>query len=74
MGIAADPKGRFDQHIRGAFSDEAHLFKSKFIQKYHMEVKQNIIFEGIRRECKKFEKAYIEEFRPLGNMTDGGEG
>lgn len=74
VGIAADPKGRFDQHVRGAFSDEAHLFKSKFIQKYHVEVKQNIIFEGIRRECKKFEKAYIAEFSPLGNMTDGGEG
>jgi predicted GIY-YIG superfamily endonuclease len=74
VGIAADPKERFEQHIRGAFSDEAHLFKSKFIQKYHMEVKHNIIFQGIRRDCKKFEKDYITEFRPLGNMTDGGEG
>jgi hypothetical protein len=39
-----------------------------------MEVKHNIIFQGIRRDCKKFEKDYITEFRPLGNMTDGGEG
>lgn len=74
VGIAANPRERFEQHIRGAFSDEAHLFKSKFIQKYHKEVKQNIVFEGIRRECKKFEKDYIAEFSPLGNMTDGGEG
>ncbi len=74
VGIAADPRERFEQHIRGAFSDEAHLFKSKFIQKYHMEVKQNIVFEGIRRECKKIEKDYIAEHNPLGNMTVGGEG
>ncbi|MEO8150855.1 MAG: GIY-YIG nuclease family protein [Bacteroidia bacterium] len=74
VGIAATPKERFEQHIRGAFSDEAHLFKSKFIQKYHNEVKQNLIYEGTRRECKKFEKDYISEFNPLGNMTDGGEG
>ncbi len=74
VGIAAIPKERFEQHIRGAFGDEAHLFKSKFIQKYHKEVKQNIIYEGIRRECKKFEKGYIADFRPLGNMTEGGEG
>lgn len=74
VGIAANPNERFEQHIRGAFSDEAHLFKSKFIQKYHKEVKQNIIFEGIRRDCKKFEKDYIAEHNPLGNMTVGGEG
>lgn len=74
VGIAADPKGRFEQHVRGAFSDEAHLFKSKFIQKFHLEVKQNIVFEGLRRECKEFERSYIAEFRPLGNMTEGGEG
>ncbi len=74
VGIAAVPKERFEQHIRGAFGDEAHLFKSKFIQKYHKEVKQNIIYEGIRRECKKFEKDYIGDFLPLGNMTEGGEG
>lgn len=74
VGIAANPNERFEQHIRGAFSDEAHLFKSKFIQKYHKEVKQNIVFEGIRRECKKFEKDYIAEHNPLGNMTVGGEG
>jgi hypothetical protein len=74
VGIAANPKERFEQHIRGAFSDEAHLFKSKFIQKYHKEVKQNLVYEGIRSECKKFEKEYISKFRPLGNMTEGGEG
>ena len=74
VGIAADPKERFEQHIRGAFSDEAHLFKSKFIQKYHHEVKQKIIYEGTRRECRKVEKGYIAEFNPLGNMTVGGEG
>jgi predicted GIY-YIG superfamily endonuclease len=74
VGIAGDPKERFEQHIRGAFSDEAHLFKSKFIQKYHNEVKQNILYEGIRRECKKFEREYISQFSPLGNMTEGGEG
>lgn len=74
VGIAADPKGRFEQHIRGAFSDEAHLFKSKFIQKYHNEVKQKIVYEGIRKECKKFEREYISQFCPLGNMTEGGEG
>ena len=74
VGIAADPKGRFEQHIKGAFSDEAHLFKSKFIQKYHNEIKQNIIFEGTRKECRKFERYYINENNPLGNMTTGGEG
>lgn len=74
VGISANPRERFEQHIRGAFSDEAHLFKSKFIQKYHKEVKQNLVYEGIRRECKKFEKEYIYKFRPLGNMTEGGEG
>lgn len=74
VGIAANPRERFEQHVRGAFSYEAHLFKSKFIQKYHKEVKQNIVFEGIRRECKKFEKNYIAEHNPLGNMTVGGEG
>ena len=74
VGIAANPKERFEQHIRGAFSDEAHLFKSKFIQKYHKEVKQNVVYEGIRRECKKFEREYISQFTPLGNMTEGGEG
>ncbi len=74
VGIAAVPKERFEQHIRGAFSDEAHLFKSKFIQKYHSEVKQSIVYEGTRRECKNFERNYIAEYKPLGNMTDGGEG
>lgn len=74
VGIASNPKERFEQHIRGAFSDEAHLFKSKFIQKYHKEVKQNLVYEGIRRECKKFEKEYISKYSPLGNMTEGGEG
>jgi len=74
VGIAADPSERYEQHIRGAFSDEAHLFKSKFIQKYHHELKQNIVFEGTRRECKMFEKNYIAEHNPLGNMTLGGEG
>lgn len=74
VGIAADPKSRFEQHTRGAFSDEAHLFKSKLIQKYHLEIKQKIVFEGLRRECKEFEKSYIAEFKPLGNMTEGGEG
>lgn len=74
VGIAANPKERFEQHLRGAFSDEAHLFKSKFIQKFHKEVKQKIVFEGIRRECKQFEKNYIATHNPLGNMTEGGEG
>lgn len=74
VGIAADPKERFEQHIRGASSDEAHLFKSQFIQKYRNELKQNIVFEGIRRDCKQFERDYIAENKPLGNMTDGGEG
>lgn len=74
VGIAANPIERFEQHVRGAFSDEAHLFKSKFIQKYHKEVKQNIVYEGLRRDCKKFEKEYISKFSPLGNMTEGGEG
>jgi hypothetical protein len=74
VGIASNPRDRFEQHIRGAFSDEAHLFKSKFIQKYHKEVKQKIVFEGVRRECKMFEKKYISEQSPLGNMTEGGEG
>ena len=74
VGIAADPKDRFEQHVRGAFSDEAHLFKSKFIQKFHKEVKFNIVFEGTRRECKQFERDYIAENEPLGNMTEGGEG
>jgi len=74
VGIAANPQERFEQHVRGAFSDEAHLFKSKFIQKYHPEVKQNLIFEGTRRECKKIERDYISKFSPLGNMTEGGEG
>ncbi len=74
VGIAANPKERFEQHLRGAFSDEAHLFKSKFIQKYHKEVKQNLVYEGLRRDCKKFEKEYISKFSPLGNMTEGGEG
>jgi predicted GIY-YIG superfamily endonuclease len=74
VGIASNPKERFEQHYRGAFSDESHLFKSKFIQKYHNHVKQQIIYEGTRKECKKFEREYIAEFSPLGNMTDGGEG
>lgn len=74
VGIAANPSERFEQHIRGAYSDEAHLFKSKFIQKYRNQVKQKLIFEGTRRDCKKFERDYIAEHMPLGNMTDGGEG
>ena len=52
VGIASNPKERFEQHIRGAFSNESHLFKSKFIQKYHNQIKQNIVYEGIRRDCK----------------------
>lgn len=74
VGIASNPNERFEQHIRGAFSNEFHLFKSKFIQKYQNQIKQNIVFEGIRRDCKAFEKKYIAEHRPLGNMTEGGEG
>lgn len=74
VGIAANPKERFGQHIRSAFSDESHLFKSKFIQKYINEITQKIIFEGTRRDCKKFEIEYIEKYNPLGNMTSGGEG
>ncbi len=74
VGIAANPKLRFEQHIRSAVSDEKQLFKSKFIQKYHGAVKQNLIFEGTRRECKNYERNYISKFLPLGNMTVGGEG
>ena len=74
VGIAANPKLRFEQHIRSALSNERHLFKSKFIQKYHGAVKQNLIYEGTRRECKIFERNYISKFLPLGNMTEGGEG
>jgi len=74
VGIASNPKERFEQHIRGAFSNELHLFKSKFIQKYHNQIKQNIVYEGIRRDCKLFEKGYIAVNKPLGNMTEGGEG
>lgn len=74
VGIAFNPSERFEQHLRGAFSDESHLFKSKFIQKYHMQVRQKIVYEGTRRDCKKFEREYISEHNPLGNMTEGGEG
>lgn len=74
VGIAFNPTERFEQHIRGAYGDESHLFKSKFIQKYHEQVKQNIIYEGTRRDCKKFEREYIFKHNPLGNMTEGGEG
>lgn len=74
VGIAGDPKARFEQHIRGAVSDESHLFKSKFIQKFQNEIKQQIVFEGKRGDCKKFERAYIAKHSPLGNMTQGGEG
>lgn len=74
VGIAANPKLRFDQHLRGAFSNERHLLKSKFIQKYQHEVKQKLIFEGTRRDCRRFERDYISEYQPLGNMTEGGEG
>lgn len=74
VGIASNPKERFEQHIRGAFSDESHLFKSKFIQKYNGKVTQKIVHEGTRRQCKVFEKDYIAKHNPLGNMTEGGEG
>ncbi|MBA4153959.1 GIY-YIG nuclease family protein [Flavobacterium sp.] len=74
VGIAGSPRERFEQHIRGAFSNESNLFKSKFIQKFHSEVKQKIIYEGTRRDCKKFEREYISKYNPLGNMTEGGEG
>lgn len=74
VGITSNPKKRFEQHIRGAFSNESHLFKSKFIQKYYNQIKQNIVYEGIRRDCKIFEKEYIAKHNPLGNMTKGGEG
>lgn len=74
VGIASDPRARFEQHLRGAFSDESHLFKSKFIQKYKDSVQQKIVYEGTRRECKLFERSYIAEHNPLGNMTQGGEG
>jgi hypothetical protein len=74
VGIASNPRERFEQHIRGAFSDESHLFKSKFFQKYNGKVTQNIVFEGTRIQCKVFERDYIAEHNPLGNMTDGGEG
>lgn len=74
VGIASNPNERFEQHIRGAYTNESHLFKSRFIKKYHDELKQKIIFEGTRRACKLFEKKYITKFNPLGNMTAGGEG
>jgi hypothetical protein len=74
VGIASNPKERFEQHIRGAFSDESKLFKSKFIQKYNGEVTQNIVYQGTRRQCKVFERDYIAKHNPLGNMTEGGEG
>lgn len=74
VGIASNAQERFEQHVRGAFSDESHLFKSKFIQKYKEEVRQKIVFEGTRRECKVFERTYIAQHCPLGNMTQGGEG
>lgn len=74
VGIAGDPNARFEQHIRGAFSDESHLFKSKFIQKFKNEIKLQIVFAGKRGDCKKFERAYIAMHSPLGNMTQGGEG
>ena len=74
VGIASNPKERLEQHIRGAFSNESHLFKSKFILKYHNQIKQNLVYEGTRRDCKLFEKEYIAEHQPLGNMTEGGEG
>lgn len=74
VGIAADPSRRYEQHVSGAFGDEAHLLKSKFIRKYHGQVKLNIVHEGTRRECKLFERQYIAQHSPLGNMTQGGEG
>lgn len=74
VGIASNPKERFEQHVRGAFSDEKHLLKSKFIQKYNGKINQKIAYEGTRRQCKIFEKDYIAKHNPLGNMTDGGEG
>lgn len=74
VGIAADPQERYDQHLRGAYSNEEHFFKSKIIRKYGEEVIQKVIHEGTRRECRLREKAYIAEHNPLGNMTVGGEG
>jgi predicted GIY-YIG superfamily endonuclease len=74
VGIAADPQKRYEQHVRGAYSDEAHLFKSKIIRKYREGVRQKMIYEGMRRECKLREKTFIAEHNPLGNMTAGGEG
>lgn len=74
VGIASNPQERFEQHLRGALSDEAHLFKSKFIQKYKNDIKLKIIDEGLRKECKSKEKEYILKNNPLGNMTEGGEG
>jgi hypothetical protein len=74
VGIAANPQERFEQHIRGAYGDEWHLFKSKIIRKFPHEVRQKIIYEGTRRQCKFFEKDYIARHDPLGNMTLGGEG
>lgn len=74
VGIAADPKDRYEQHIRAACSDEERLFKSKIIRKYGKDVRQKVIYEGTRRECKQKEKEYIAEHSPLGNMTAGGEG
>jgi hypothetical protein len=74
VGIAGDAVTRVEQHIRGAFNDEAHLFKSAFIRKFQSSMKWKVIFEGTRRECKAFERHYIATYRPLGNMTEGGEG
>ena len=74
VGIAADPQLRYEQHVRGAYTNEEHLFKSKIIRKYGEEVIQKVIHEGTRRECRLREKAFIAEHNPLGNMTVGGEG
>jgi predicted GIY-YIG superfamily endonuclease len=74
VGIAANPQERLEQHLRGALSNEAHLFKSKFIQKFYSQIRQKIIFEGPRKKCKEFERNYIAQHSPLGNMTQGGEG
>lgn len=74
VGISGDPSSRVEQHIRGAFSDESHLFKSTLIKKFQSSMKWKIVFEGTRGECKAFERGYIEINKPLGNMTVGGEG
>jgi len=49
VGIASDPQERLEQHIRGAFNDESHLFKSKFIQKFGSSAQ--FVGDSERKDC-----------------------